>query len=115
MAGTITVSGLVADLLSGEKVIGPETMTGSATVGTIDDLGLVAGDNPVQVPLGASVLLLVFSQQNAATVKVRTNENASDAGLPIGAQGFEVLTVGAGVTEFILNASASGVCEISFI
>jgi hypothetical protein len=102
-------------LLSGEKVIGPETMTGTATVGTIDDLGLVSGDNIIAVPQGASVLLLVFSPQNAATVKVRTNLNAADIGLPIGTQGFEVLTIAAGVTQFILNASASGVCEISFI
>jgi|SRR5581483_3820926 len=117
MAGTLTVSGMVLDLISGEKVIGPETVTGTATIGQIDDLTLPAGDTTVSVPFGATYVLLVFAPANSVQIKVRTNLNASDVGLLAGPAGWMVFPLPAGTTSLILNAGTGGgaVLEASFI
>jgi hypothetical protein len=114
MAGTLTVSGLVAGLVSGEKVIGPETMVGATTIGQIDDVVLISDDNTVVVPSGAVAVVIVFPSSNAAACRLRSSGDASDAGLPVGPQGFAAFPV-AGLSSLILSASGSGACEISFI
>ncbi len=114
MAGTLTISGMSAGLPSGEKVIGPVTMTGSALVGEILDASLSSGDNTFAVPTGAGAVAIFLGQTSSVTVTVRTN--GMSAGIPVGGSGFIVLPIGPGVTSIILNASATlpGV-ELSFI
>ena len=114
MSGTLTVSGLVAGLLSGEKVIGPETMTGSATVGEIADVSFAAGDTTVSVPAGASVVLLVLPESNTQQLAVRTNLDAG-TGMSIGDQGYVVFPIATGVTALVVSAGAAGVLEASFL
>lgn len=115
MAGTLTIEGMSAGLPSGQKVIGPVTMTGSATVGGITDAALSTGDNTFTVPSGASGVA-VFLGTSSVTVTLRTSSNSGDSGLPIGGSGFVVFPLVSGVTTVILHASGSlpGV-ELSFI
>lgn len=116
MAGTLTINGMSAGLVSGQKVIGPVTMTGSATIGGISDASLASGDNPFVVPVGASAVAIFLGQASSVTVSMRTNLNVSDEGFPIGGSGFAVVPLESGVTEMILNSSGSlpGI-ELSFI
>lgn len=115
MAGTLTVTGLSAGLSVGEKVIGPLTMTGSATVGTIVDVALQAGDNPVPVPAGATAVLIVIPTSNTGQLKLRTNLNAGDAGTPFGPVGWAALPLFPGTTSLIVNAAGTATVEISFL
>ena len=119
MPGTLTVSGMAAGLVSGEKLIGPVTSTGNNLIGQIDDATLVAGDNTFAVPAGAVKVAVFLGSAPAVTVKVRTNLNALEAGLPIapvsGTPWF-AMDLTTGVTSIILNSSGSlpGI-ELTFI
>jgi hypothetical protein len=115
MAGTLTISGLSTGLLTGEKVIGPLTMTGAATIGEIEDISLIAGDTTIPVPTGAVAYLVGFPSSNTSVVKLRSSLNAADAGLPLGPTGFAVLPLAPGTTSIVVNAPAVVAIEISFI
>ena len=54
--GTLTVAGASAGLASGQKVIGPVTITGNNTIGEILDATLASGDNTFAVPTGTTQL-----------------------------------------------------------
>jgi hypothetical protein len=115
MAGTLTITGLATGMASGEKIIGPLTLTGSATIGTVTDLALAVGDNATPVPAAAAAVLIVLTAANTAAVRVRTSANASDTGLPLGTSGWAVIPLPAGVTTLTLTASSAGSAEMSFI
>lgn len=122
--GTLTVMGSSSGLASGQKVIGPVTMTGTNTVGTIIDANLSSGDNTFAVPSfppsGQPYAVAIFlGSAPAVTVKVRTNLNVADGGLeiaPYSGLGFAVFPLPAGSTEIILNSSGSlaGI-ELTFV
>lgn len=116
MAGTLTITGLAAGLLSGEKVIGPLTLTGSAVVGTILDEPLAAGDNTIAVPSGATAALVVLPSGNTSALKLRTSANPADTGVPFGPTGWLVLPIASGVSSLIINAASQvASIEVSFI
>jgi len=116
MAGTLTLSGLAAGLLTGEKVIGPLTDTGTAVVGQIQDLTLASGDNTLTVPTGATHIAIQLPATNSLTLKIRTNLNSSDGGMPIGPTGFVKLPLPSGTTSVIVNANGTGgAIEATFI
>lgn len=113
MPGTLTVMGLSAGLVSGQKAIGPVTMTGISTVGQIVDATLNTGDNTFTLPSGQTVsAVAIFLGTTAMTVKVRTNLDSGDAGVAIApyvgaGTPWAVLPLPSGVTSVILNASGS--------
>lgn len=111
MSGTLTINGMSAGLVSGEKVLGPITMTGTNQVGQITDASLGTGDNTFPVPpSGPYALAILFGQAPSVTVKLRTNLNIADVGLeitPAANTAFAVFPLPAGVTSVILNASGS--------
>lgn len=117
---SMTVTGASAGLGTGQKVIGPITTTNTGnTIGTIIDFVLSSGDNTFSVPSGAVKILINLGQGVTATVKLRTNLNSGDAGLPIAPYtnvGWDSFDLVSGVTSVILNANTtvSG-CEMSFI
>ena len=84
MAGTLTVSGLSAGELAGERIFGPITMVGKAVIGETLVVPLTAGENTFAVPTEAIAVLIVPPFAVETTIKVKTNLNASDAGLPVG-------------------------------
>lgn len=110
MPGTLTISGLSAGLPGGQISIGTSTTTGSNTVGEMLQETLAIGDNAYQVPSGAVAVAIFLGYSPSVTVKVRTNLNSGDAGLPIapvsGTPWFKQDLV-TGTTEVILNASGS--------
>lgn len=122
MAGTLTLTGMSAGLPSGSKTIGPVTITGSSAVGEVVDATLASGDNTFPLPSGytfRAVAIFLGTGGVPATVKARTNLNASDEGLalsPCTGPNFAALPLPEGTTEVILNASA-GVnnVELSFV
>lgn len=122
MPGTLTLTGMAAGLPSGQKTIGPVTMQGSSTIGQIIDATLQAGDNTFSLPEGytfTAVAIFLGPGGTAATVKVRTNLNSSDAGLhiaPCGGPNFAAVPLPVGTTTLILNASATvNNVELNFI
>lgn len=117
MAGSFTLTGMAAGLLSGQKIIGPNTMTGGEIVGQISDATLATGDNTFSVPTGAVAVAVFLPAANTTEITVRTNLNASDGGLPVGPAGpWFVFPFFPGTTSVILNAAAGGaVVELTFI
>lgn len=109
MAGTFTITGLAAGLASGSKTIGPNTMTGSAVVGTVIDATLSTGDNTFAVPTSASACTIFISTTNTAVLKIRTNLDAIDGGLPINPAGPWISwPLAPGTTSVIVNAASGG-------
>ena len=116
MAGTVTITGLSAGLLGGEKILGPVSIVGTSIVGSIIDQTLSAGDNAFTIPTGAIGVVFIPPSGTTATLKYRTSANASDAGLPIsGTQPFVHVFTGSPSTVTI-NASAgpTGTVELWF-
>ena len=108
-----------AGLLTGEKIMGPITTTGTAAIGGITDTTLSAGDNTFAVPTGAVKVLINLGTGVGGIVKLRTNLNSGDAGLqisPYSGTGWDGFDLPAGTTSVILNANGSvGPIELSFI
>lgn len=122
MAGTLTLTGMAAGLPSGQKTIGPVTMTGSAVVGQVNDATLQEGDNTFALPAGytfTAVAVFLGTGGVPATVKIRTNLDAADAGLqvsPCSGPNFAAFPLPVGTTSVILHASATvNNVELSFI
>jgi hypothetical protein len=117
MAGSLTIGGLAAGIPSGEKILGPITLAGSNTIGTVEDRELVTGDNTFEVPKGAAAVLVAFPfVSEAPEVKIRTNLDPLDSGLPVLGTGFAAWAIPPGVTSLILHSSGStGLVELSFI
>jgi len=121
MAGTITIGGSSGGLPSGYKVIGPLTVTGSTSIGTIYDLALVTGDNTVAVPLGAVACLIVPPVGNTYDLTVTANYGDGpdpSTGLGISGNRPSVWSFRATApTSIILNSPSDvvGNTEVSFI
>ena len=110
MPGTLTIGGMSAGLAGGESLIGPVTTTGLNTVGARLPLSLAVGDNVFAVPSGATSVAIFLGTASTATITVRTNLNASDAGLPIAPMSgipWAKVDLVTGVTEVILHSSAT--------
>ena len=118
MAGSLNASGSVSGMLTGSKDIGPVTMTGKAIIGEIYTLEPEAGkDNTIKVPKESVAVLIAFTfESGSPEVKVRTNLNSADGGLPIPAQGWIAFPLYTGVTSIILHPdTATQTIELSFI
>jgi hypothetical protein len=108
MSGTLTLTGMSAGLPAGEIISGPVTMTGTSLVGAVNSAALAVGDNTFQVPAGAIAVAIFPGEAPAATIKVRTNLNSGDAGLPVAPYpglGWVAFPLPTGVTSVIVNAS----------
>lgn len=119
MSGTLTITGMAAGLPAGEEIIGPLTITGATVIDQIDGTTLNSGDNTFSSPSGAVAVLIVFGVGGVtATVKVRTNLNSTDGGLPVApfaAIGYAVFPLPTtGVTSVILNATGT-VANVSLV
>ena len=117
MAGQFTIAGMATGLDSGEKIVGPDTMTGSNVVGQIEDVTLATGDNIVMVPAGATKVAGFFPATATGTVNLRTNLNLLDTGFPLNASGpWFVVPLVTGTTELILAVTSGGASvELTFI
>ena len=110
MAGTLTISGLAAGLPSGIKTIGPQTMTGAAVIDDTIQVALSSGDNTISLPSGVTVTAayIVLPSTNTVQLKLRTNLDNADGGVPFGPTGFVVWPIYTGTTSLIINAASSG-------
>lgn len=106
--GTLTIGGMSAGLLSGELAVGPVTTTGINQIGAVIPIGLVEGDNVIDMPTGASAVAVFLPQSPSGAVTFRTSANSGDAGLPIapfsGVPWFKCDLV-TGATTVILHAA----------
>lgn len=108
MAGTLTITGMSAGLPAGEIIVGPASITGTNLVGALQSAALAVGDNTFTVPTGAVAVAIFPGEAPAATVKVRTNLNSGDTGLPVAPYsglGWVAFPLPTGVTSVVLNAS----------
>ena len=117
MAGSFTLSGLAAGLESGQKTIGPNTITGGAIIGQITDATLVSGDNTFSVPTSAIAVAIFIPASNTAALNLRTSGNLFDTGIPVNPTGpWMVLPLVAGTSSIVLHASTAGATvELTFI
>ena len=108
--GTLTVSGAVAGLTSGQVVIGPVTTTGNNIIGEVVITTLSTGDTTFAVPAGSVKVAIFLGTSATTTVTLRTNLNSGDAGVPIGpvtGTPWTALDIPTGVTSYILHSSGS--------
>ena len=118
MAGQWNISYLSAGLPGGGQINGTTTIVGTSVVGEELFVTLSAGDNTIAVPTGAITVSIVPPSTNAQALKVRTNANSGDAGLPISATDpfgpYCFRGVSPAVTSIIINAggTVSGVVVI---
>jgi hypothetical protein len=117
VAGSFTIGGNASGLLSGSKTLAPNTMYGGAPVGTILDATLATGDNTFAVPSTAVAVAVFIQTTNVAAIKIRTNLNSADAGLPVNPAGpWAAFPLYSGTTSVILNAASGGaLVELNFI
>jgi hypothetical protein len=115
MAGTVTITGVSAGLLGGEKILGPISVVGTSIVGSIIDQVLTTGDNTFTIPAGAIGCVFIPPAGTTATVKYRTSTNSADGGLPIsGSQPFVHVFSGAPTTVILNTTGTTGTCELWF-
>ncbi len=109
MAGSLTVGGMSDGLLVGQVTVGPNTMSGKRQIGDLVEITLEANvDYVVKVPSEAVAFVVVFTFTGTAPgeVKLRTNLNNADTGLPILSQGWFALPLYTGVTELKFKAAS---------
>ena len=87
---TFTISGATSADPAGGRTIGPITITNTSDVGETWQGPMATGDNTIQVPQGA-IAALIVPPTTGATLKLRTNLNASDAGLLLSATAWPLL------------------------
>lgn len=116
MGGTLTISGMSSSEPAGQRVFGPQTITGATTIGETLSVPLASGDNTFQVPQGSIAAYIIGPVNNTATLLIRTSLNSSDAGLPINSAGapFVYAFPAAAPTSLIIN-SASAVSSFTTI
>ena len=108
--GTLSVSGAVAGLTSGQVVIGPVTTTGNNIIGEVIITSLVTGDNTFAVPAGSVKVAIFLGTSATTTVLLRTNLNSGDSGTPIAPVNgtpWVALDIPSGVTSYTLHSSGS--------
>lgn len=119
MAGQWNVSCLIAGLPGGTEVTQTTTLVGAAVVGEILNQTLASGDNTFPVPTGAISVQIIPPNTNTAALKVRTNADSSDGGLPISATDqfgpWSFRSLSPAVTSIIVNASGGSVPGVQII
>lgn len=116
MPGTLTIGGMSYGLASGGKVIGPVTTTGNNQIGGLWTGTLSTGTTTIAVPVGARAVAIFLGTSVSSSVKVRTNLNADDDGLPISPTAsipwtkFDLPT---GATEIILRVAEGTVANVN--
>lgn len=112
--GVLNLSGSVGNLPTGTKSIIVPPITTANAVGQITDLQLNIGDNPINVPTGATAAVINLPATNVQIVKLKGA--GGDTGITVNKGIWFVLSLDPSQSSFILNAAAPvpGV-EISFL
>lgn len=118
MSGTFTIGGLAAGLSSGQKIIGPLTITGNEALGQVTDILLAMGSNTVPVPTGAYAVLIVPPTNYTGTLIYKTV--VGDTGSYISPSNPTVIAFDPNNTPtnlYLVASSSSGsnFAELSFI
>src|SRR5580704_3688221 len=114
MAGQMTLGGK-SEGPAGQIGIGPMTVTGTTALSESETLELASGDNTITVPKGAVSAALFFTTIEGPEVKLRTNLNLAEAGLPILGQRFAVIPLTCATTSLILHAASTTTVGVTFI
>jgi hypothetical protein len=109
MAGSFNITGHSETEPAGERNFGPITIQGTVVIGETLAQPLVSGDNHFSVPESAVACLIVPPVNSAAELKLRTNKNESDGGLPISESNPTLLSFdkASAPTALIIHASAA--------
>ena len=103
---TVNLTGSIAGLTGGSRVIGPLTFVSAAANGQTLETTLANGDNTIAIPTAPATTgcIIVLPPANAFATKIKGN--AADTGLNIGATGWVVLTWTSGTppAAIILNS-----------
>jgi hypothetical protein len=115
---TINLTGTIAGLSGGSRVIGPLTFVSAAANGQTLEVTLASGDNTITIPSSPATSGCVIVLPSSGGANTKLKGNAGDTGLNIGTNGWVVLTwtTGTPPTALILNSFAlqTGVTEIIF-
>jgi len=119
MASSLTVTGSSTGEPAGSRTFGPLTITNMLTVGESFSVALLSGDNSFTVPANSVAVVVLPPANNSVVLKLRTNANSGDGGLPIapGALPTVYPFPAPAPTSLIVNAASSvtGAVTIAFI
>lgn len=113
VAVNVTIYGLVSGLQSGQKIVGPYTVTingtpSDLTSGQTTSLVLANGDNTITIPsTSCSAAIISFSSGSVTTKKLKGV--GGDTGITLNGTGVNVISFpggGATAASFIINSSA---------
>lgn len=109
MAGSaLSIQGSIQSLAFGSITIGPLPVQNSGLVGEALNVTLGSGDNTIAIPTGCGFAVIVPPSANAVALKLRTNLNSGDGGLPISAANFTFYDwLGLSPTSLIINAASA--------
>jgi len=115
MAGSLIISGHSATEPAGERNFGPISIIGKA-VGETLAVPLKLGDNVFTIPEEMVAVEIIPPTGLSAELRVRTNRNEADAGLPISENNPTVFSLPATLpTSLIVHASAAVANPISLV
>jgi hypothetical protein len=104
---SVTVSGTVAAAPSGNKSIGPYTVTNTNSILAVTDFVSVSGDNVITVP-STTATGCVIDPPAGNTAVIKLKGAAGDLGIPLHLTFSNLLVFNPGLANFILNIGAAG-------
>jgi hypothetical protein len=115
VAGVVTITGLSASEVAGQRSLGPISIQGTVVVGETLAVPFSTGDNTFAVPTGSIGVIIIPPTAATATLRVRYNLNSGDTGTPIAPALPSLLTFPSPIpTSLIINASAGSTSPTSF-
>lgn len=115
------IQGLIQNLVSGLKKIGPVVIANSNNIGVITwvAMGTTISPAAIAVPSGAIACLIVPPVNNVATITMKTSLNSGDTGLPIAPSVASLIAFAATAPTtmtFVLGATvANANIELNFV
>lgn len=115
--GTLTVSGMSASEPAGQRTFGPLTIQGTQVIAESLWVPLASGDNTFAVPASATAVMIIPPLLGTVAIKLRTNLNAADVGLPLNTGQLPFVYPFPAVipTSLIINAAGAQVTPISIV
>ncbi len=104
-AGTVSITGTITDLPTGDKAVGPVTITSAAAVAAESQVILSSGANTILIPATATVCIVVFDSTSATTKTLKGV--TGDTGIVMKPAGAILLSFAAvPPASFVINSSA---------
>jgi len=113
-SSTVSITGTVTDLPTGDKAIGPITCTSAAAVASETQLVLASGANTITVPAAATLAIIVFDA--TSNVNKTLKGVTGDTGILVAKAGCFMLQLdAAAVASFVITAASADTAKTTTV